>query len=217
MKAPNFKITICGLNLYFSVHCVSFGLFLHLCYRWGNRREKNHTGWFFSPWFSCSLSAYEYDQDKEQDCKNYCCSFEYHIHRAILNSIIKLLWQLQISLLDFWQLFYSLCILSSEFPQWRLQAMICLLHFSRLLLNSVCCTFCWFCISSSVLPCCSSCFWRSALTFEAASICSLACLWVCSFAFLRASVCNLSCSWLSFCALVSWAICLLDASVCSLW
>lgn len=23
---------------------VSFGLFLHLCYRWGNRREKNHTG-----------------------------------------------------------------------------------------------------------------------------------------------------------------------------
>ena len=68
--------------------------------------------------------------------------------------------------------------------------------FSRLLLNSVCCTFCWFCISSRVLPCCSSCFWRSALTFEAASICSLACLWVCSFAFLRASVCNLSCSWL---------------------
>ena len=131
MKAPNFKITICGLNLYFSVHCVLFGLLLHLCYRWGNRREKNHTGWFFSPWFSCSLSAYEYDQDKEQDCKNYCCSFEYHIHRAILNSIIKLLWQLQISLLDFRQLFYSLCILSSEFPQWRLQAMICLLHFFK--------------------------------------------------------------------------------------
>ena len=103
MKTPNFKITICGLNLYFSVHCVLFGLLLHLCYRWGNRREKNHTGWFFSPWFSCSLSAYEYDQDKEQDCKNYCCSFEYHIHRAILNSIIKLLWQLQISLLDFLQ------------------------------------------------------------------------------------------------------------------
>lgn len=47
MKAPNFKITICGLNLYFSVHCVLFGLLLHLCYRWGNRREKNHTGYSF--------------------------------------------------------------------------------------------------------------------------------------------------------------------------
>lgn len=27
MKAPNFKITICGLNLYLSVHCVLFVLF----------------------------------------------------------------------------------------------------------------------------------------------------------------------------------------------
>lgn len=32
MKAPNFKITICGLNHYLSVHCVLFVLFLHpLC------------------------------------------------------------------------------------------------------------------------------------------------------------------------------------------
>lgn len=27
MKAPNFKITICGLNYYLSVHCVLFVLF----------------------------------------------------------------------------------------------------------------------------------------------------------------------------------------------
>ena len=27
MKAPNFKITICGLNHYHSVHCVLFVLF----------------------------------------------------------------------------------------------------------------------------------------------------------------------------------------------
>lgn len=32
MKASNFKITICGLNHYLSVHCVLFVLFLHpLC------------------------------------------------------------------------------------------------------------------------------------------------------------------------------------------
>lgn len=32
MKAPNFKITICGLNHYLSVHCVLFVLFLYpLC------------------------------------------------------------------------------------------------------------------------------------------------------------------------------------------
>lgn len=32
MKAPNFKITICVLNHYLSVHCVLFVLFLHpLC------------------------------------------------------------------------------------------------------------------------------------------------------------------------------------------
>lgn len=27
MKVPNFKITICNLDLYFLVHCVLFGLF----------------------------------------------------------------------------------------------------------------------------------------------------------------------------------------------
>ena len=32
MKAPNFKITICSLNHYLSVHCVLFVLFLYpLC------------------------------------------------------------------------------------------------------------------------------------------------------------------------------------------
>lgn len=29
MKAPNFKITICDLNHYFSAHCVLFGFFYY--------------------------------------------------------------------------------------------------------------------------------------------------------------------------------------------
>lgn len=45
MKVPNFEITICDLNHYFYVHCALFGLFLlHLCYKRGHMREKNHTG-----------------------------------------------------------------------------------------------------------------------------------------------------------------------------
>ena len=39
MIVPNFKITICELNHYFSVHCVLFGLFLlHLSYNRGHMR-----------------------------------------------------------------------------------------------------------------------------------------------------------------------------------